>query len=117
MIHDDVNQIMIASFQSCDDYYHDRRETIASQLDRGVQVHKQFFMLHGGHLVAKADRIARRYGGRHVNTIDAGQARGWFEVPSTGGLIDNQRITIIRNEIERAGGVESLRRKRPLKAA
>jgi len=80
-------------------------------------MHKKFFSLHDGHLLAKADTIARRHGGQHVNTIDAGKPRGWFEVPNTGGLVDDRLISAITRDIEAAGGIEALRRKRPLKAA
>jgi hypothetical protein len=79
-------------------------------------MHKVFFMPHGGHLTAEANRIARKFGGSHVNIIDAGRPRGWFEVPSTGGLIDDRRIAKISEAIDCIGGIESLRRKRPLRA-
>ena len=80
-------------------------------------MHKEFFLLHAGHLLAKADKIAQRHGGRHVNINDCGRARGWFEVPSTGRQIDQYRMAEITKAIEAAGGVEALRRKRPLPPA
>lgn len=78
-------------------------------------MHKIFFLQHSGHLLTKADQIAQRHGGRHVNTVDAGTPRGWFEVPATGRLIDDDRIEQITRAMEVLGGVDAFRRKRPLK--
>lgn len=73
---------------------------------------KTYFDVHGGHLHARANAIAERHGGAHVNIIDAGRRRGWFEVPSCGDFIDKQRIALIRRDIAAAGGMEALMHKR-----
>ncbi len=40
---------------------------------------EQYFGLHRGHLTARADQIAKRYGAWHVNwTEPNGEKRGWF---------------------------------------
>ncbi|WP_063708216.1 hypothetical protein [Bradyrhizobium centrolobii] len=81
-----------------------------------IECTKSISRFPAGHLLAKADAIARRHGGQHVNTIDAGRPCGWFEVLSTGGM-DDRRMSAITRDIGAVGGVDALRRKRPLNAA
>ncbi len=72
-----------------------------------------FFGLHVGHLAAQADRIARRHGARHINyTEPRGEKRGWFECANRGEPWDSATARAVLADIERAGGLDALRRQR-----
>lgn len=76
------------------------------------------FGLHAGHLTAKADKIAERYGAWHVNyTEPRGQRRGWFACPNRGSPFDQAVGNAVMDDIERVGGLDALRHKRDREAA
>ena len=65
-----------------------------------------FFDLHQGHLPAKADKIAAKFGGSHVNFTDAnGTKRGWFAVFNYGERDPRTMVPVaqIRAAIREAG--------------
>ena len=69
------------------------------------------FGLHSGHLTAVADQIAGRHGARHVNYKGArGESCGWFACPNGGSQFAVAKAVVA--DIDRAGGVETLRRSR-----
>ena len=69
------------------------------------------FGLHSGHLTAAAEQIAARHGAWHVNYTEAhGERRGWFACPSRGAPFDQAIARAVMADIERAGGIECLRR-------
>jgi hypothetical protein len=47
---------------------------------------EHFFGLHRGHLPARADNIAQKFGAWHVNYTEPGTGilRGWFACPNRG---------------------------------
>jgi hypothetical protein len=68
------------------------------------------FGLHFGHLIDRADRIAKSRGARHVNyTEPNGERRGWFVCPNLGTPFDQERADQVLADIERIGGIEALR--------
>jgi hypothetical protein len=69
------------------------------------------FGLHCGHLSAVSDQIAGRHGAWHVNYTDPrGDRRGWFACPNRGAAFDLAVAKAVMADIERAGGIEGLRR-------
>lgn len=73
-----------------------------------------FFGLHGGHLTAKADKIAKKHGAWHVNHEEfrgPGQVekRGWFACPNRGNPFDERTANAVMADIEAAGGIDALR--------
>ena len=71
-----------------------------------------FFGLHDGHLTALADKIASRHGASHTNyTEPRGEKRGWFSAPNLGAPFDVATEQAVLDSIERAGGIDALRRK------
>lgn len=72
-----------------------------------------FFGLHSGHLVARADRIAKRLDAYHVNhTEPRGERRGWFACRNRGEPFNSGKAREVMDAIERAGGIEGLLHKR-----
>jgi hypothetical protein len=75
------------------------------------EVSEYLFGVHYGHLTAPADQIAGRHGAWHVNYTDPhGQRRGWFACPNRGAQFDQAIARAVMADIDRAGGIESLRR-------
>jgi len=75
------------------------------------EVSEYLFGVHYGHLTAPADQIAGRHGAWHVNYTDPhGQRRGWFACPNRGAQFDQAIAGAVMADIDRAGGIESLRR-------
>ncbi len=71
------------------------------------------FGLHDGHLVVKADRIAKQHGASHVNyTEPQGRKRGWFSCPNRGAPFDECVASAVLTDVEEAGGFEALRKRR-----
>jgi hypothetical protein len=69
------------------------------------------FGLHSGHLTAAADQVAGRHGAWHVNHTEArGESCGWFACPNGGSQFAVAKA--VMTDIDRAGGIESLRRSR-----
>ena len=67
------------------------------------------FGLHNGHLTAKADRIAARYGAWHINyTEPSGWRRGWFACPNRGSPFDSNTAAKVWADLDKAGGIEKL---------
>jgi hypothetical protein len=67
------------------------------------------FGLHSGHLTARADTIAKRHGAWHVNyTEPRGKRRGWFACPNRGSPFDQAVAKRVREDIDRAGGIDAL---------
>lgn len=72
---------------------------------------EHYFGLHRGHLTARADQIARRYGAWHVNwTEPTGEKRGWFGYQSH-SRFDQRTAEKVLAAIDAAGGFEALRLK------
>jgi hypothetical protein len=72
-----------------------------------------FFGLHQGHLNARADRIAKRFGAWHVNyTEPRGEKRGWFACRNRGEPFDSGTARQVVAAIDAAGGIAVLRKKR-----
>src|ERR1700730_9203525 len=75
------------------------------------EVSEYLFGVHYGHLTAPADLIAGRHGAWHVNYTDPhGQRRGWFACPNRGAQFDQAIARAVMADIDRVGGIESLRR-------
>lgn len=71
-----------------------------------------FFGLHDGHLRAAADKIAKKHGAEHINfTEPTGHERGWFSGPNRGEPFDSRLASAVMADIDKAGGVEALRKK------
>lgn len=71
-----------------------------------------FFGLHNGHLKAVAGKIAKKHGATHVNfTEPTGRKRGWFSGPNRGEPFDSRLASAVMADIDKAGGVEALRKK------
>lgn len=71
-----------------------------------------FFGLHDGHLRAAADKIAKKHGAEHVNfTEPTGRERGWFAGPNRGEPFDSLLASVVMADIDKAGGVEALRKR------
>ena len=74
-----------------------------------------FFGLHDGHLRTAADKIANKHGAEHVNfTEPTGRKRGWFAGPNRGEPFDSRLASAVMADIDRAGGVEHLKKKASL---
>lgn len=74
---------------------------------------EHFFGLHTGHLTAKADQIAKKHGAWHINyTEPSGEKRGWFACRNRGNPFDQATAAAVMADIEAAGGIEALTRKR-----
>jgi hypothetical protein len=71
------------------------------------------FGLHQGHLIARAEAIAKRHGAWHVNyTEPHGRRRGWFVCDNRGSPFDDAVRKAVMDDIEKAGGIEALLHKR-----
>ena len=69
---------------------------------------EQYFGLHRGHLTARADQIAKRYGAWHVNWTEAtGEKRGWFGCQSH-SRFEQRTAEKVLAAIDAAGGFEAL---------
>ena len=68
------------------------------------------FGLHGGHLSARADKIAQRHGARHINYTDPGSGMrcGWFTKPNQGDPFDRATASAVMQDIVAAGGLDAL---------
>jgi hypothetical protein len=74
---------------------------------------EHFFGLHKGHLAARADKIAERHGASHVNyTEPRGEKRGWFVCPNRGEPFDTRTAVAVMADIDAAGGIDALTKKR-----
>ena len=76
-----------------------------------------FFGLHRGHLTNQANKIAKKHGAWHINYDEfrgPGQTekRGWFACLNRGNPFDQATANAVMADIEAAGGIEALRRKR-----
>lgn len=78
---------------------------------------EHFFGVHRGHLTKKADQIAERYGASHVNYEEyrgPGQVEkwGWFACQNRGYPFDDATARAVMADIDAAGGVDALRKRR-----
>lgn len=70
------------------------------------------FGFRRGHLLAKADKIARRYGAVHLNVVDGGTRISWFEVENCYPHVAAAREAKVWAAIDAAGGIEALEKTR-----
>jgi hypothetical protein len=67
------------------------------------------FMNHEGHLTVDADDIAGRHDAWHVNhTEPNGRKCGWFACSNLGDVYNMRIAKLVREAIEKAGGIEGL---------
>lgn len=68
---------------------------------------------HPGHLTTKANQIAKRHGAWHINfTEPGGEKRGWFATRNSGFPFDRNVEMAVWADLEKAGGIESLTKRR-----
>lgn len=70
------------------------------------------FGFYNFHLKPAADKIAQRYGAVHINVIDGGRRKSWFEVENVPTHIARAREAKIWGAIDAAGGIDALEKKR-----
>lgn len=71
------------------------------------------FGLHKGHLIDKANKIAKKHKASHINFTEyLGEKRGWFACENLGEPHNSAIAKAVMADIELIGGIAALQLKR-----